>query len=243
MNKTWISRLVPNTSTVIRKELKLLNFNSENPIEVLDIGGGRGSIWRQLEDDGWLEKNGIRIRVTILDPVDKPDEAYGNGSLTFTTFVGVAPKDLARLPASAFAIVTAFDVIEHLPKHEGYLLLYEMNRLSAVSIIRTPNGFIWQPPFRTNPFQAHISAWRPSELRRLGWKLTRGESGPRAMVGIGGLAKARLSHSKLRLSLAPLEEKIIFICSIFLYRFPGLSFEFCALRKDREFDLEAYVLD
>jgi hypothetical protein len=97
---------------------------------------------------------------------------------------GFAPHDLTRVSETSFDIVVAFDVIEHLPEHDGYLLLYEMDRISVeFSCVYTPSGFLWQPPSINNPFNAHISGWQPSTLRQLGWTRVTGIFGFRQLMG------------------------------------------------------------
>ena len=133
----------------------------------------------------------------------------------------IAPQGLSKIPADSYDIVVAFDLIEHMTKSEGYLFLYEVDRItSGISIIFTPYGFVWQPPSENNPFNAHISGWTPNELHRLGYREVRGHTGFRYLIGAYGAAKwqglaGRLSHA-----------------TAYLVRYlPELAFAFSAIKR------------
>jgi len=56
---------------------------------------------------------------------------------------GNVTSDLAAIESKSFDIVIAMDLIEHLPKSDGYKLLYEMERIARKAcMIMTPNGFV-----------------------------------------------------------------------------------------------------
>lgn len=69
-------------------------------------------------------------------------------------------------------LVTAFGVIEHLSKHDGWRFLEKLERLSDKYILlETPNGFVEQGPEFGNEYQKHLSGWYPMELRGLAYKV------------------------------------------------------------------------
>ncbi len=59
-----------------------------------------------------------------------------------------------------FDLITLIDVIEHLPKRQGFELLEKCERLTCKYIlVQTPNGFLEQGPEFGNEFQRHLSGW------------------------------------------------------------------------------------
>lgn len=195
-----------------------------------------------MASEDWLKRTGINLEVTLFDAMsDSFVQGAQTEKLFFVRISGVAPLDLRNFDSHDFDLVTAFDVIEHLPKDQGYHLLYELNRLSSVSVIRCPNGFVWQPPFEYNPFQAHVSGCSASELKRLGWQKQYGESGLKYLVGIGTLPNWRISKSSLRRRLSFFERGILAASQMWLYKFPRLMAEVVAIRRTRAFDLESHI--
>ena len=124
--KNLVNLIAPNHlmlfSKLISQELE--KFPSE-PITVLDIGGGAGEYW--LKDDNlnkFLRKG--QLKVTIIDAqIPNPKDF---SELDFKQ--GFAPKDLSQFSDSRLDMVIASDSLEHLSKEDGYILLYEMERLA-----------------------------------------------------------------------------------------------------------------
>ena len=87
---------------------------------------------------------------------------------------------------NSFDIVLAIEVLEHLAKENGELMLLEMERIARKQvIITTPLGKANQPLNLTyDPLQIHQHIWTPSELRGLGYQV-RG-MGLRLVSGGGG---------------------------------------------------------
>lgn len=156
-------------------------------ISILDIGGGSGEYWVQNEQLRHLIEN-QNIKVTIFDALIP--KSSQNPLLAYVQ--GEAPKDLILLGDMSFDFVVAFDVIEHVSSENGFLMLYAMERISKLgAMIFTPNGFVYQRPEPGNPFNAHISGWKPNVFKQFGWKGIRGHSGFKALFGIYGLPKYR----------------------------------------------------
>lgn len=236
-----LNSLVIETNKLIKAELKKLGLNiTKRPIKILDIGGGKGLVWIEIDRSGWLLANDIQLEVTILDSSETV-EKHTSMNLEINWKEGVAPGCLESELTGSVDFVTALDVIEHLPKHEGYHLLYQMHRISSHSFLRTPNGFVWQPPFASNPFQAHVSSWTPRELRKMGWRNQYGEAGPKFLIGIGARPRYMLSPSPIRKAMSFFERGLIFIFRVTLFRIPSWSFEFVAIRRVRNFDLESHA--
>ena len=100
--------------------------------------------------------------------------------------------DIKRLPdlfdASSFDGCIALDVIEHLPKEDGWRLLDNMERLARrCVIILTPNGFVPQHS-KNGDLQEHLSGWEAQEFRQRGYRV----------IGMGGLKKLRGEYHALK---------------------------------------------
>ena len=245
--KSWVDRMSIGPKQIIRRELKSLSLRSEMSsgmarIRVLDIGSSSGEIWLQIASESWLKHNKISLEVTCLDAnAESLRSIPSQEDLSVSFRLGLAPDSLLEFRVDEFSLVTALDVIEHLSKSEGYRLLYEINRISPVSIIQCPNGFLWQAPFERNPFQAHLSGWTSHELRELGWKKQFGLGGPKALIGIGAIPKWEISRSKFRKLASWPERIVITVFNLMFFRAPNLFSEVIAVRQTRAFDLESYT--
>lgn len=156
------------------------------PLRILDIGSGGAGYWTKV-----LQRFGGEVELTLFDPMRPANISELEDLSTVSHFVGLAPHGLSDLPSDSFDLCTAFDLIEHLSKEDGFRLLYEIDRVTkGLSIVFTPNGFVWQSPSSNNPFNAHISGWKPRELSGLGWKKPRGHTGLRCLFGPYGLPRA-----------------------------------------------------
>ncbi len=78
----------------------------------------------------------------------------------------------------------AFDVIEHLSKHDGGSFLQTLEDIARKRVVLiTPNGFNPKPKAEdSNPMQLHLSGWEPEEFRRRGYRV-RGRMGIRLFRG------------------------------------------------------------
>lgn len=178
---------------IVRRTISELRSKKSTPVRVLDIGCGDGWYWQsgplsQLIDDKVIE-------LYVLE-AERLDSSLKNIA---TLHIGTAPEALHSMDSDYFDYVTCFDVIEHFPKHDGYQLLYEIDRIAKFgSAIFTPNGFIWQPPSSNNVFNAHLSGWKPKELSSLGWSKIHSAGGYRRLYGPYGFPKLQNTNYVLR---------------------------------------------
>jgi hypothetical protein len=218
------------TKSPARRTLDLLTSTNVDkglgPIRVLDIGYGSGLHWTNLESD--FPEN---VEITALDL------ASGENLGPAARFVrGRVPECLVEFPDASFDCVVAFDLIEHLEKHDGYRLIYEMERISSqLSVIFTPNGHVWQPPAPSNPFQAHISGWTPSEMKSLGWTEIFGTTGAKFLYGPLAIPKALKSGFPAQV-LRHLIDRVITLS-------PALSFSFLAIQRRSRLAVSSKNLD
>lgn len=95
-----------------------------------------------------------------------------------------------RFGPNAYDTVLASDVIEHLPKEEGYKLLDRMESVASKNVIVfTPNGFLKQGEYDKNPYQVHRSGWSVSDLAERGYKV----------IGVGGWKPLKGEYGKMTL--------------------------------------------
>ena len=155
-------------------------------LKVLDIGGAGGKLWVDLKCSC--------IHLTIIDPWAPKDDFNDPAD---RRLVGTFQEVSKTLESRSFDLVLAMDVIEHLAEADGYLLLYEMTRLSQDKIsIYTPNGFLWQPPSKNNSFNAHVSGWSVKRLKRFGFSEFRGHVGLRKFWGPYSIPKYSYESKK-----------------------------------------------
>lgn len=178
---------------LIAPNVDALTFNliqeshAQSPLRVLDIGAGGAPYWRSGPLCEALKQG--KIELTILEPAELDDFLLRLG---VTQIRGVAPDHLRPMKSNFFDIVLAFDLIEHLAKHDGYSLIYEMERICSVkAFIFTPQGYVWQPPSTNNSFNAHLSGWTPKDFKSMpGWSV-RGTGPMKVFLGPYGMPRIR----------------------------------------------------
>lgn len=217
---TWLKKVLEfgpsnRLEAIIEKRLRA-SSRTPNQIKILDIGSGGAGYWNHI-----LSRFGGQIELTLFDPME-PQNLQALSKLgNVKHMAGFAPGDLAQFDSNTFEICTAFDLIEHLSKEDGYRLLYEIDRVTlGTSILFTPSGFVWQAPSSNNPFNAHISGWQPMELRRLGWARQRGHTGIATFFGPYGAPKFETTLAK----------KLSLLTAILVRFAPSISFAFSGLR-------------
>jgi SAM-dependent methyltransferase len=164
MLRNWLLlRLLPDAPHVLARRITTDASRLTNGLSVLDIGGGSGALWREVER---LIDGRCSLKVVILDGADLSST---EDAKNWKRITGLLPDALDSFEDASFDFVTAFEVIEHLPKHDGYAMLYEMERIARLGFgVSTPNKFMWQPPSPNNKFNSHVSGWRWGDFRRFG---------------------------------------------------------------------------
>jgi hypothetical protein len=115
-----------------------------------------------------------------------------------------------------FDVVLCLDVLEHLPKTDGFRLLSEMERIAQRQvIISTPLGHYEQHGIDDNPYQVHRSQWSVSEFERRGY-IVRGVGFPN-FGGEDGLV------NKVPRALLPLADFGYLLAGVFTYRNPSYA--------------------
>ena len=131
--------------------------------------------------------------------------------------------DVRRLgfKPKSFDAVIAVEVLEHLTKEEGIALLSNMEQWARKKVlITTPNGYIWQDCYDSNPSQQHKSGWSVKELGELGFKVR----------GIGGWKHLRGYKGKTKYHPDFLWGRISDVTQKVTYCFPKLAFGLLAVK-------------
>jgi SAM-dependent methyltransferase len=90
-----------------------------------------------------------------------------------------------------FDACIAMDVIEHLPKEDGFKMMEQMEKIARRKVVfLTPSGFLPQHSFDNNDLQEHLSGWEASEMEQRGYQVI-GLLGPKGMRGEQHVLKGR----------------------------------------------------
>ena len=163
---------------------------------VLDVGCGYGKWGFLIKKYFWITVDGNATSSPRVFGIDKYLPGL-NELRKHQVYDGLAWTDAVLLPfgSKEFDTVVATEVIEHIPKDKGALLLSELERVARhCIIISTPatreiRGGL-DGLYGYNPYEAHVSCWRPTELTRMGFRC----------YGVG----LRYGPGWLRFSLSPL---------------------------------------
>ncbi len=133
---------------------------------VLDLGCGGNSVLRYIPHRYWSV--GVEAWKNSLEE-SKSKHIHDEYILADITRMELIEKSVDA--------VILLEVLEHLTKEEGKLLLEKMTRVARKKIIlTTPNGFVPQED-EANPHQLHKSGWEISELKDLGFDAFKGHGG------------------------------------------------------------------
>jgi len=142
-------------------------------------------------------------------------------------------EDISRLDfePKSFDAVIMIDVLEHLEKDSGRVVLEKAEKWARKKVIvSTPNGFLPAESVEGNPFQAHRSGWTIGEMRELGYKVY-GTAGWRFLrrkelkdVGGGRFVTVRFRPKTFWWFVSGLTQTIT-------YYFPRLAYELFCVKK------------
>lgn len=140
---------------------------------VLDVGCGTNSV---------LSLFGFKRLVGAEEYAPSVDKARATG-----THHEIIQADARKLEnhfkPGEFDACVALNVIEHLTKQDGLLMMSSMELISAKkTVLLTPNGFLRQSHAEDKDLQEHLSGWEVDEMRKLGYAVT-GILGPKSLRG------------------------------------------------------------
>jgi hypothetical protein len=187
---------------------------------VVDLGCSDGGFMRILsKGEGWEI-----IGVELFKPVADFARRSGVYKKVFNSDVRKLPKVVSE---GKFDLIFCSQVLEHLGKKDGIKAIKNWEKIGTRRlVITTTVGFMKYLPIEkreeNNPWQKHISGWRPGELERMGFKV-RGQ-GLRIVYGEDGLAK--------RFPVAiPILAIVSYLASPMLYFFPEYAAYMIAYKK------------
>jgi SAM-dependent methyltransferase len=134
---------------------------------VLDLGCGDGYFMRSVsEDKGW-SITGVDIFKSTLDNAKKTGiyNALVKGELLTVSRKLIEKK-------KKYDVVFCSEIIEHLDKKQGEVLLELVEKLAKRRIVvATPRGFMVAPHefIGDNPHQVHLSGWEINDFKRRGY--------------------------------------------------------------------------
>lgn len=140
---------------------------------VLDVGCGASPTMRNL---GAPHLTGVDA---YAPSIEKARQIRSHDELV----LGDVRNLLAHFKPKSHDVCVALDVIEHLPKEQGFKLMTEMETIARKKVIfLTPSGFLSQGNTEADDYQRHYSGWEASEMRKHGYQVY-GLLGPKAWRG------------------------------------------------------------
>ncbi len=127
-----------------------------------------------------------------------------------------------NFPDKSFDAVVLLDVIEHLPKAEGKMLLQKMQRWARKKVVVfTPNGFLHQDDYDDNPYMEHRSGWEAGEMRGEGFRVY-------GVRGFKVLKKDSFEHSPEKWSAI---DGLADLTQVVTYHVPSWAFQIFCVKK------------
>jgi SAM-dependent methyltransferase len=198
---------------VVRME-GLIERRLQSGWTVLDVGCGRCSAIRGVRKK--IHKVGIDMYepYVLLSRQNRFHRQYVLGNALKLPF-----KD------RSFDCVVATEIIEHIDKESGRLLLVELERVACRAVIlTTPNGFLktWAGP-QDNPDETHVCGWESDELQGHGFEV-RGLNGLKALwtVNSSGCAAGRFPF---------ISGLLIDLTQLIVYFYPRWAFQLFAIKE------------
>lgn len=125
---------------------------------------------------------------------------------------------------NSFDCVLASGLVEHLTKEEGIRLIAMMERIARRKIIViTPNGFLPQGEYDSNPGQIHKSGWTVKEMEKRGYRV----------IGINGWKNLREERASIRFRPKLLFGVISVVSEFFVKNHPERAFELLCVKDKR----------
>lgn len=145
----------------------LSSFRKGDTGTVLDLGCGYGLFGYMLR----LERDfkGTLIGVDAYPPYAKKLKEYAGA-----VYDSLVVADARHLPFRDGAVdtVLASEIIEHMPKGDGFRLIGEAERVGRKRVIvTTPRGFIPQERHNENDLEVHHSGWSERDFARHGYRI------------------------------------------------------------------------
>ena len=151
--------------------------NNLKPKSILDLGigsGFKGAFFREYTDvwdHGVIDPSdgiylvGIEAFEEYYNPLWKQYSEVIIGDIRKLDELTYGKYYPSKFREASFDIVHCGDVIEHLTKEEGLLLVENMKRIALkAAIIVTPVKVLKQGTVFGNPLERHVSEWNPNDF-------------------------------------------------------------------------------
>lgn len=176
---------------------------------VLEIGCGTGSALKHMK---------ARHMIIGLDCYEPAIQEHFS-AVGYNSYV-VADMRSMPFPDRAFDAVVCLDVIEHVPREEGFELLRKMEVLARKTVVvYTPNGFVEQAA-SVNPWQRHVSGWTIDDFKSRGY----------ATYGIYGHKGLRGPYARLNRKPFVFWEVISRLSHFYTKVKPSSAYALCAVK-------------
>lgn len=167
------------TSTLYSTEWIVDQLRALNPRSIVDVGCGWGR-W------GFLAREFLELWAHRFTPdewavhIDAIDAHPGTWTpihpYVYDRCLEVDVRDW--VPDRNYDVAIACDVIEHLPKDDGLVVLERLKDHCGAVLLGLPLGWGTRQGFDGNPYEAHRSSWEESEVRDIrSWVMTHTEDG------------------------------------------------------------------
>lgn len=177
---------------------------------VLDVGCGYRSLIQLFQ-----------FRYSVGVEVFEPFLQESKREAIHTDYILADIRSVAFKPKS-FDAVVAVEVLEHLTKEEGTMLLRKMEQWARKRVIvTTPSGYSKQDCYESNPLQEHRSGWEAGELVQLGFRVR----------GSAGWKKLRGGKFELKYRPAFLWKRIADLTQVVVYLYPKLAYQLMAVKR------------
>jgi SAM-dependent methyltransferase len=138
--------------------------------KVLDLGCGKNSPIQYCK----------KVRFSVGVDIDKKAILESKEKGIHNSYIIKDIKKGLNFKKRSFDCVLLLDVIEHLPKRNGFKLLDLAKQIAKKKIIvYTPNGFMKQLEGleKSSIYQKHLSGWSYDEMKKLGFSKIYGING------------------------------------------------------------------
>jgi len=180
--------------------------SSTTEIEITDLGCGNAGYWPTVLTKLLSARPSAQISLTLVDvnlnfalenkllaSMSSPRVALNFVEQGVSEFLERSPsantieERQSRLSANyetRARFVVSFYLLEHLRKSDGWLALYSLDRFchlegADMSLIAVPTRFVYRAGAPDNSHNAHLSEWRPEDLRSANYRLLYGLDGSR----------------------------------------------------------------
>lgn len=135
----------------------------EKGLRFLDLGCGYGMAGEIFNKNHKYSFTGV----DVFDPYLKKVSESGY-------YDKVQHMDLKnyKVPRDKYDVTLLFQVLEHLSKRDGIVLLKSALKSSRKAVlVSIPNGECKQAEYDENPYQKHSSSWSVEDFRKLGFSI------------------------------------------------------------------------